>query len=162
MQANLESIGLLERRLSVTVPMAEINGEVENRLKRLSRSVKLHGFRPGKVPYKVVAQQYASQVRQEVIGDTVDKSFGEVVREQKLRVAGYPKFEAKPVTDEAVDFEYSATFEIYPEVALGDLSESGSSVAAEPGEADVDKTVEIMPAASKQDQLRARRRMEIG
>lgn len=145
MQANLESIGVLERRLSVTVPMAEINGEVETRLKRLTRSVKLHGFRPGKVPYKVVAQQYASQVRQEVIGDTLEKSFGEAVRQQKLRVAGYPKFEAKPPVEGAVEFEYSATFEIYPEVALGDLSQV-SIVRPDltPGEPEIDKTLEVM------------------
>ena len=145
MQANLESIGLLERRLSVTVPMAEIDGEVETRLKRLTRSVKLHGFRPGKVPFKVVAQQYASQVRQEVIGDTLEKSFGEAVRQQKLRVAGYPKFEAKPPVEGAADFEYSATFEIYPEITLGDLSQVKIiRPLLSPGEAEVDRTLEIM------------------
>jgi trigger factor len=145
MQANLESIGLLERRLSVTVPMAEINGEVDARLKQLSRTVKLHGFRPGKVPLKVVAQQYASQVRREVIGDTLEKSFGEAVRQQNLRVAGYPRFEAKPLAENGTEFEYSATFEIYPEIVLGDLSQvkivrPGLSLT----DADVDKTLEIM------------------
>src|SRR5687767_15986245 len=117
MQANLENLGTLERRLSVAVPMAEIDREIDTRLKRLSRTVKMHGFRPGKVPYKVVAQQYASQVRQEVIGATVERSFGEVVRQQNLRVTGYPKFEAKPLTAGAAEFEFSATFEIYHEVA---------------------------------------------
>src|SRR3970282_1705441 len=121
MQANLESIGLLERRLSVTVPVAEIDGEVENRLKRMSRTVKMHGFRPGKGPFKVVAQKYAPQVRQEVIGDTLERSFGDAVRQQNLKVAGYPRFEAKPLTEGALEFEYSATFEVYPEVAPGDL-----------------------------------------
>ena len=145
MQANLESIGLLERRLSVTVPVAEIDGEVENRLKRMSRTVKMHGFRPGKVPFKVVAQQYASQVRQEVIGDTLERSFGDAVRQQNLKVAGYPRFEAKPLTEGALEFEYSATFEVYPEVAPGDLSQVKIvRPLLTPGEAEVDRTLDIM------------------
>jgi trigger factor len=145
MQANLETLGRLERRLSVAVPIAEIDGEIETRLKQLTRSVKLHGFRPGKVPYKVVAQQFGPQVRQEVLGDTVEKSFGEAVRQQKLRVAGYPKFEAKPLADGANAFEYSATFEVYPEVALGDLSRAEITRPQLPiGEAEVDKTIAIM------------------
>ena len=145
MQANLETLGRLERRLSVAVPIAEIDSEIETRLKKLTRTVKLHGFRPGKVPYKVVAQQFGPQVRQEVLGDTVEKSFGEAVRQQKLRVAGYPKFDAKPLGDGADAFEYSATFEIYPEVALGDLSQvTITRPQLEVGAAEVEKTVEIM------------------
>jgi trigger factor len=145
MQANLETLGQLERRLSVAVPIAEIDSEIENRLRKLSRSVKMHGFRPGKVPLKVVAQQYGPQVRQEVLGDAVEKSFGEAVRQQKLRVAGYPRFEAKPLADGANTFEYSATFEVYPEVALGDLSQVQITKSQlEVGEAEVDKTLDIM------------------
>src|SRR5690606_41987730 len=120
MQANLETLGSLERKLSIAVPMAEINGEVENRLKRLARTVKMHGFRPGKVPLKVVAQQYGPQVRQEVLGETLQKTFGEAVREQNLKVAGYPKFDASAPDAGASEFQYSATFEVYPEVSLGD------------------------------------------
>jgi trigger factor len=145
MQANLETLGRLERRLSVAVPIAEIDSEIETRLKKLTRTVKLHGFRPGKVPYKVVAQQFGPQVRQEVLGDTVEKSFGEAVRQQKLRVAGYPRFDAKPLGDGADAFEYSATFEVYPEVALGDLSQVAiTRPQLEIGAAEVDKTIEIM------------------
>jgi trigger factor len=145
MQANLESIGQLERRLNVTVPIGEIDGEVETRLRTLSRTVKMHGFRPGKVPYKVVAQQYASQVRQEVIGATLERSFGEVVRQQNLRVAGYPRFEAKPLTEGAAEFEFSATFEIYPEVALADLSQvKVIRPVLTPSDEDVEKTLQVM------------------
>src|SRR5690349_951951 len=122
MQSNLENLSALERKLSVTVPATEINSEVESRLKRLSRTVKMHGFRPGKVPLKVVAQQYGLQVRQEVLGDAMQKSFGEAVRDQNLRVAGYPRFEAEPLSDGSSEFQYSATFEIYPEVVVGDIS----------------------------------------
>ena len=145
MQANLETLNQLERRLSVAVPMAEIDSEVETRLRRLSRTVKLHGFRPGKVPLKVVAQQFGPQVRQEVLGNTLEKSFGEAVRQQNLRVAGYPKFEAKPMTDGASQFEYSATFEIYPDVTVGDISQvTITRPLLDVDEAAVDKTLEIM------------------
>lgn len=138
-------MGQLERRLSVTLPAAEIVNEVENRLKRLSRTVKLHGFRPGKVPLKVVAQQFGLQVRQEVLGDAMQRSFGEAVRQQNLRVAGYPQFEPKPLAEGAADFQYSATFEVYPDVVVGDIT--GVTIrrpVLEVGEAEVDRTLEIM------------------
>jgi trigger factor len=145
MQANLETLSALERKLSVSLPAADIDSEVENRLKRLSRTVRLHGFRPGKVPLKVVAQQYGTQVRQEVLGDAMQRSFGEAVRQQNLRVAGYPTFEPKPVTEGAAEFHYSATFEIYPEVRVGDIAARTIERAVlEVTDADVEKTLEIM------------------
>jgi len=145
MQANLETLSALERRLSVSLPATDIDHEVESRLKRLSRTVKIHGFRPGKVPLKVVEQHYGPQVRQEVLGDVMQKSFGEAVRQQNLKVAGYPRFELAPRTDGAMEFQYRATFEIYPEVTVGDIT--GAAIerpALEIDEAEVDKTVEIM------------------
>jgi trigger factor len=145
MQANLETLSQLERRLSVAVPMAEIDSEVESRLKRLTRTVKLHGFRPGKVPYRVVVQQYGGQVRQEVLGDTLEKTFGEAIRQQNLKVAGYPKFEAKPPSEGAGQFEYSATFEVYPEVTVGDVSKATiTRPTLDLGEPETEKTLEIM------------------
>ena len=145
MQANLENLSTLERRLSIAVPMAEIDHEVDNRLKHLSRTVKMHGFRPGKVPMKVVTQQYGPQVKQEVLGDTLQRSFGEAVRQQNLKIAGYPRFEPKPLNEGASDFEYSATFEVYPEVRLGDISGARVSRAQlQVGDAEVDRTIEIM------------------
>lgn len=145
MQANLETLSALERKLSVALPVAEIDSEVETRLKRLSRTVKMHGFRPGKVPFKVVVQQYGPQVRQEVLGDAMQKSFGEAVRQQNLRVAGYPRFELNGSVEGTAELQYSATFEVYPEVALGDIS--GAAIerpVLEVTEAEVDKTIEIM------------------
>jgi trigger factor len=145
MQANLENLSNLERRLSIAVPMTEIDHEIDNRLKQLSRTVKMHGFRPGKVPMKVVTQQYGSQVKREVLGDTLQRSFGEAVRQQNLKIAGYPRFEPKPISDGASDFEYSATFEVYPEVRLGDISGANVSRAQlQVGDAEVDRTIEIM------------------
>ena len=144
MQATIEKVSSLERRLNVSLPAQEIDGEIENRLKRLARSVRMHGFRPGKVPLRLVQQQYGGQVRQEVLGDALQKTFGEAIKQQNLRVAGYPRFEAKP--SEAKDnFEFSATFEVYPEVQLGALD----NVVIErptvvPGEVEIDKTIEIL------------------
>ena len=145
MDANLETLSALERKLSVSLPTADIDSEIESRLKRLSRTVRVHGFRPGKVPLKVVAQQYGTQVRLEVLGDAMQKSFGEAVRQQNLRVAGYPTFDPKPVADGAAEFQYSATFEIYPEIRVGDIS--GRTIerpALDVSEKEVDGTIEIM------------------
>jgi len=141
----LETLSELERRLSVSLPAADIVGEVESRLKRLSRTVKMHGFRPGKVPLKVVTQHYGTQVRQEVLGDAMERSFGEAVRQQNLKVVGYPRFEPKPLPEDAAEFEYSATFEIYPEVAVGNIADiTLERPVLEVGEAEVDKTIKIM------------------
>jgi len=145
MQTNLETLSSLERRLSITVPMQDVDTEVANRLKRLSRTVKIHGFRPGKVPVKIVEQQYGGQVRQEVLGDTIQKSFGDAVREQNLRVAGLPKIEVQSGEDAAGKFEYTATFEVYPEIKLGDLSAAVvEKPTVEVGDAEVDKTIEVL------------------
>jgi trigger factor len=145
MQASLETLSPLERRLSVSLPLDQVNSEVENRLKRLARTVKLHGFRPGKVPLKIVEQQFGGQVRQEVLGDAVQRSFGEAVKEKNLRVAGYPRIEVKSGADAEGKFEYTATFEIYPELAIGEL---GGAKIERPlvhiGDAEVDKTIEIL------------------
>src|SRR5262245_35185111 len=145
MQANLERLSELERRLSVTLPAEDIATEVESRLKRLTRTVRMQGFRPGKVPLKVVARQYGPQVRQEVVGDTVQKSFGEAVRQQNLRVAGYPRFEVAPLAEGAADFQYSAVFEVFPDIALEDMAQAPlTRPQFTVGDAEVDKTIEIM------------------
>jgi trigger factor len=122
MQSNVEDLGALERRLNFSIPQERIETEVESRLKRLAHTAKIHGFRPGKVPLKIVMQQYGPQVRQEVMGDMLQKNFSEAVRENQLRVAGYPSFEPKNVAKDAAQFEFSATFEVYPDITLGDLS----------------------------------------
>lgn len=145
MQANLETLGTLERRLSVTLPLDQVNSEVDTRLKRLARTVKLHGFRPGKVPLKIVEQQFGGQVRQEVLGDAVQASFGEAVKEKNLRVAGYPRIEVKSADDSTDKFEYTATFEIYPEITVGELAEAKiARPVVQIGDAEVDKTLEIL------------------
>lgn len=148
MQATIEKVSNLERRLNVSLPLQEIESEVASRLKRLARSVKMHGFRPGKVPYRLVEAQYGGQVRQEVVGDALQKTFGEAVRQQNLRVAGYPRFEAKPpaaAEGAAADVEFSATFEVYPEVSVNDLA--GATVERPQvavDDAAIDKTIEVL------------------
>jgi trigger factor len=145
MAATLENISQLERRINISLPSQEIDSEVQTRLKQLARNVKMHGFRPGKVPLKVVAQQYEDQVRREVLGDALQKSFGDAVRAQNLKVAGYPRFEPKGELGSVAQVEFSATFEIYPEVTASDM---GKIVIKRPvtevSEAEVDKTLEIM------------------
>jgi trigger factor len=145
MQATIEKVSNLERRLNVSLPAQEIENEVQSRLKRLAGNIRMHGFRPGKVPFRLVQQTYGGQVRQEVLGDVLQKSFGEAIRQQNLRVAGYPRFEPKPATEDNQQVEFSATFEVYPEVSVADLT----AVQVERplvtvGEAEVDKTVEIL------------------
>ncbi|MEX0958992.1 MAG: trigger factor [Burkholderiales bacterium] len=145
MQASLETISSLERKLSVTLPLDEVNTQIENRLKQLARTAKVHGFRPGKVPMRIVEQQYGGQVRQEVLGDAVQKSFGEAVREKNLRVAGYPQIELKSAGEKSDSLEYDATFEVYPEVAVSDISNTKiERPKVEIGESEVDKTLEVL------------------
>ena len=146
MQTSLETIGQLERRLNMAVPLVEIETEVERRLARLAKNVKVPGFRPGKVPLKMVAQQYGPQVRSEVISDRVQASFNDAIREQNVRVAGYPRIEPRVGGPAAPDqLEFSAVFEVYPEVRIGDLSAATiERPVAEVGPADVDKTIEVL------------------
>jgi trigger factor len=145
MQATLETLGSLERRLNISVPADELNTEISSRLKRLAQTVKMHGFRPGKVPLKLVEQQYGPQVRQEVLGDRLQKCFGDAVRDNNLRVAGYPRFETKPSEAASAELQYSATFEVYPDVKLGALADLKiMRPTLKVGDAEVDKTIEVL------------------
>jgi trigger factor len=146
MQSTLETLGQLERRLSVAVPLSEIEGEIDKRLARLAKTVKLPGFRPGKVPLKMVQQQYGPQVRSDVITDAVQLSFNEAVREQNLRVAGYPRIEPKSGTAPAEGtLEFSAVFEVYPEVKLPDVvSLTIERPVVEVTAEDLDRTIDVL------------------
>ena len=140
----IENLSQLERRLTMAVPVADIERQVDERLKKLARSVRMPGFRPGKVPLKIVAQQYGPQVRSEVTGDAVQKAFTDAVRDQNLRIAGYPRIERKEGAPEG-ELQFSATFEVYPEVGLGDLAAvtiERPTLAV--GDAEVDQTVEVL------------------
>jgi len=144
MSSNVETLGNLERRVSMSLPTAEIEKQVDERLKKMARNVRMPGFRPGKVPMKLIAQTYGPQVRSEVMGDAVQKSFSDAVRDAKLRVAGYPRIEKKDVAN-SNSLEFSATFEVYPEVKVGDVS---ATTVERPqvtvDDVAVDKTIEIL------------------
>lgn len=144
MQNNQETQSALERRIDMSVPMTAIEQEVESRLKQMARTVKMPGFRPGKVPYKMVAQTYGPQARSEAIGAAVEKAFSAKIREQNLRVAGYPTIEPKEATNSEA-LEFSAVFEVYPDVVIGDLSEREiERPVLAVGDAEVDKTIEVL------------------
>jgi len=120
--ASVETVSALERRLNASIPQQAINTQVSARLKNIGRSVKIAGFRPGKVPAKIVEQYYGAQTRQEILGDALQRSFNEAAQQNNLKVAGFPKFEVKTQDLDADLIEYSATFEVYPEVVVGELS----------------------------------------
>jgi len=141
--ANVENLGTLERRVSMALAADDIERKVDERLKKLARSVRMPGFRPGKVPLKLIAQTYGPQVRSEVLGDAVQKAFTDVVKEANLKVAGYPKIEKKDPASNALEF--NATFEIYPDVKVGDLANGTiERPQLEVDEAAVDKTIQIL------------------
>ena len=152
MQQTIQSLSALERRVDLTVPAAAIEQEVKTRLAKLARGMKVPGFRPGKVPIKMVAQTYGAQVQAEVLNDKVGEAFNSAVTAGKLKVAGQPRLEARTVADGEAesadgskDLTFSATFEIYPEIRVGDLS--GTEVQRATcaiGETEIDRTLQIM------------------
>ena len=145
MQAEVQQQRPLERKLDFSFPTAQIEAQVDTKLKQIARTAKVHGFRPGKVPMKIVAQQYGTQVRQEVMSDSLQRSFSEKIKEQDIRIAGYPRFEPKEDGLTEDNFEFTAVYEIYPEVALGTLTDKTiKRPIATIDDAQVDKTIEVL------------------
>jgi trigger factor len=143
--SNVETLTGLQRRLTATIPQQQIRTEVESRLKRLGRTAKVSGFRPGKAPIKVLEQQYGDSVQQEVLGESLQRSFAEAAIANKLDVAGYPEFEIKTTDLKAPEIEFSATFEVYPQVVIGDIKgESIIRVAFKLSEDDVEDTIKTL------------------
>ncbi len=143
--SNVETLSGLQRRLNASIPQQQLRGEMEARLKRIGRTAKVHGFRPGKVPYKVLEQQYGASVQQEVLGESLQRTFADAAVTNKLQVAGYPHFEIKTADLNAPQIEFSATFEVYPEVVLGDISgESVNRVVFTLSDADVEETINTL------------------
>ena len=140
--SSVETVSALERRLNASIPQQIIRADVDARLKNIARKAKVAGFRPGKVPAKVIEQQYGAQMQQEALGDALQRSFNEATLTNKLRVAGYPKFDVKSKDLDADPIEYSAVFEVYPEVVMGALSgETIERMVYELTQADVDSTI---------------------
>ncbi|WP_186040650.1 trigger factor [Burkholderia gladioli] len=140
----VENLGKLERRVTISLPKEVVQKEIDARIQKLAKNVRMPGFRPGKVPLKMVAQQYAGQVEAEVLSDKIGQEFFEVSRTENLRVAGQPSF--APKAEAAADaYAFDATFEVYPEVKIGDLAtaeveRSTTSI----GDAEIDRTLDIL------------------
>ena len=144
MAVNVETLEKLERKMTLTLPVSVIQSEVDSRLKKLARTVKMDGFRPGKVPMNVVAQRYGYSVHYEVMNDKVGEAFATAANEANLRVAGQPRITEK---EDGADgqLSFDAVFEVYPDVQIGDLATAEvEKLTAEVSDAAIDKTVDIL------------------
>ena len=157
MSITVETLEKLERKITLSFPVTVIQSEVDSRLKRMAKTVKMDGFRPGKVPMNVVAQRYGYSVHYEVMNDKVGEAFATAANEAKLRVAGQPRITEKEGAPEG-EVSFDAVFEIYPEVKIGDLSTAAvEKISAEVGDAAIDKTLDIL---RKQRRTFAQRAMD--
>ncbi len=157
MAVTVETLEKLERKITLTLPVKAIQSEMEVRLKKLARTVKMDGFRPGKVPMNVVAQRYGYSVHYEVMNDKVGEAFASAANEAKLRVAGQPRITEKEEAGEG-EMAFDAVFEVYPDVKIGDLSTAQvEKVSAAVNDAAIDKTLDIL---RKQRRTFAQRAMD--
>ncbi len=143
MQVSVESTGNLERRVTLSLPAGDVDSQVGGRLREIARTVRIKGFRPGKVPTKVVEQRYGEQVRAEVLDGLLREGFDEAVRDNALRIAGNPRIEPAGADGGEGDLSYVATFELVPE--FGDVDVSSLQVVratAEVTDADIDRMIE--------------------
>ncbi len=144
MAVTVETLEKLERKITLTLPVKTIQSEVESRLKRLAKTVKMDGFRPGKVPMNVVAQRYGYSVHYEVMNDKVGEAFSTAANEAKLRVAGQPRITEKEGAPEG-EVAFDAVFEVFPEVKLGDLATAEvEKLSCEVSDSAIDKTLDIL------------------
>ncbi|QBK05101.1 trigger factor [Hylemonella gracilis] len=144
MAVTVETLEKLERKITLNLPVDVIKTEVDARLKKLARTVRMDGFRPGKAPMSVVAQRYGFSVQYEVMNDKVGEAFAAAANEAKLRVAGQPRITEKENAPEG-QVSFDAVFEVYPEVKIGDLAGAEiEKVNAEVSDAAIQKTVEIL------------------
>ncbi|HEY7884250.1 MAG TPA: trigger factor [Cellvibrionaceae bacterium] len=144
MQVSIETTSGLERRLTIGVPANTVESEVQKRLQEAAKNIRINGFRKGKVPMKVVKQRYGAGVRQEVLGEVISRSFYEAAKKEDVKPAGQPSIQPKQMA-EGKDLEFVATFEVYPEVELGDVSAfSITRYTAEITDADIDKMIEVL------------------
>ncbi|MEK7791940.1 MAG: trigger factor [Pseudomonadota bacterium] len=144
MELNVENLGALKRRLDISITQERIQAETGNRLKKLAKTTKIHGFRPGKVPLNIITQKFGIQVQQDVLSDAINDEFNEAIKKSGLPVAGYPHFEIKQSGDDSYQ-AFSATFEVYPEISLGDLGQHKiERPIVQIADSDIDKTLDII------------------
>ena len=157
MAVTVETLEKLERKITLNLPVETIRDEVNNRLKRLSRQVKIDGFRPGKVPMNIVAQRYGYSVHYEVMNDKVGEAFNLAANEAQLRVAGQPRINEKEGAPEG-QMAFEAVFEVYPEVKIADLAQVEiERITADVSDEAIDKTIGIL---RKQRRTFAQRSLE--
>ncbi|WP_338849341.1 trigger factor [Massilia sp. W12] len=145
MATAVETLDKLERRLTISLPLSDVQNEVEKRLKDRARTAKAPGFRPGKVPMKMVAAQYGYQIESDVLNDKIGRAFYEATNAANLKVAGFPRFEQKEGDVPEGQIAFNATFEVFPEVSLGELSSLElEKLTAEVSDVEIDKTIEIL------------------
>ena len=144
MQVSIETLSGLERKMTIAVPSEKVESQVQNRLQEAAKSIRMKGFRQGKVPMKVVRERYGKGVRQEVIGEVMSRSYYEALGQEKVRPAGQPRIEPTSM-EEGQDLEFEAIFEVYPQVKLQDFSTIEiEKKVAEITESDIDKMVETL------------------
>ncbi len=144
MTVTVETLEKLERKITLSLPVGVVQSEVQSRLKKLARTVKMDGFRPGKVPMNVVTQRYGYSVHYEVMNDKVGEAFASAANEAKLRVAGQPRITEKEVSPEG-EMAFDAVFEVFPEVRIGDLSSATvEKIKADVTDGAIDKTLDIL------------------
>ncbi|WPC68416.1 trigger factor [Rhodoferax ferrireducens] len=144
MAVTVETLEKLERKMTLTLPVGIVESEVQSRLKKLARTIKMDGFRPGKVPMNVVSQRYGYSVHYEVMNDKVGEAFFNAANEAKLRVAGQPRISESEASPEG-EMAFDAVFEVYPDVKIGDLSTAEvEKISAEVTDSAIDKTVDIL------------------
>ncbi|HYR25206.1 MAG TPA: trigger factor [Aquabacterium sp.] len=145
MAITVETLDKLERRITLSLAADALKNEVDARLKKLARTAKADGFRPGKVPMNVVAQRYGYSVQYEVVNDQLGEAFAKAAQEAGLRVAGQPSIAEKEGGPVDGQLQFDATFEVYPEVVIGDLAGAEvERVSAEVNDAAIDRTIEIL------------------
>lgn len=147
--AQKPEVSPLERQLDITVAKKEVEQATRQRLQRMGKTIRMPGFRPGKVPLKIIEQNYGHQAWSEAINEALQKALDERLRAEDIRIAGQPRIEPKASTeetrDENADLVFNAIFEIYPEVTLSDIAEQTfSRPRLEVGEAEIDKTIDVL------------------
>jgi trigger factor len=156
MQVSVETTSGLERRMTVGIPADRIESEVNKRLQQTASRAKVDGFRPGKVPMSVIRKRFGGSARQEVMGEVIQSSFYEAIMQEKLNPAGAPSVEPKEL-DEGKDFEYVATFEVYPEITLGDFADiKVERVESEVRDEDLENMLDILRKQNTQFALAER------
>ncbi|MGK0445622.1 MAG: trigger factor, partial [Bermanella sp.] len=144
MQVSVETLAGLERKLVIDIPASDVEQEIAKRLDQVSRTARIDGFRKGKIPMRVIKQRYGQGVRQEVLGEQMQQGFIKAVTQEKLNPAGMPAVEPL-VDEEGKDFQFAATFEIYPEVKVSGLENiSVEKFASEVTDADLENMIDIL------------------